>query len=269
MIDFEEKRNQQLIEEREKYENEYFSQIKDLIGEIDEMDKCISEKYEYIFNPFDFEDRRNQQLIEEHEKYENEYFSQIKDLIDEIDDMDKYISERYEYIFNPFDFEPDFDYDCYEAWCDEIPMNGSYRDGVYEGYVISDDEFDLLDGIDYPETPERRFEDYMDFVDCPIGYLYDDMEEDASKYYRDLEKSHFKELVKQHLKEEEELEWEIEYYLDNFTEPEDEIDYSCEFKVIIEDDIWEYHEKQDEYFKSLIDMHINDENYPEEISSLE
>ena len=95
MNDFDEKRNESLIEERVKYEEEYFNQMLDeytLERIVDEMvesvylDNLIAERFEYIDNHFDFEPSP------EYERLEEFYYSEFDSIAQEqISDVDDYI----------------------------------------------------------------------------------------------------------------------------------------------------------------------------------
>lgn len=209
MFDKEILRNQQLIEERIEYENDFIF-IEGIIKS-EELDYyttpqfeeyyCEVELFEYeevsITNfdgEFEFEDYleqlRDEQLIAARLNYEMEFFSQIPD--DAFDD--ELISAQIKSFED--DYAPDYDYfednftpdyDCFEDYQYYNPyedhyieehnvMESAYCGGNYMDYIPNDDVFDRIDGCDYPEGPEENlngikfFNEYL----CPEIEFFDE-----------------------------------------------------------------------------------------------
>lgn len=187
-VDFELLRLEKLIEEREAYEEQFFS----LKPPVDEFEHTISQhnyelqEYElnYAFpsleeipvNSFEIEDYLNQlrdeKLIEEREIYEENFLSI---LIDDsaIDEFYKFqmdtmgleeflnIDDFYDYDYK---YEPDYEYDQYEEdmfWEIEYLKRSQFESPkcgcAYLDYMPHDDGLcDYLDCYDYPEGPDEN-----------------------------------------------------------------------------------------------------------------
>lgn len=192
VVDIELAHFERLIEEREAYEEEFFS----MEPPTDEIDYLISqyeseienEEFEYIMDDsevdfdysFDREDSiiqlRNEKLIEEREAYEADYFASVdfdlaqNDIFDlqiEAHELDEYLEENnpnldygYEDYLYP---DPDEYYDYEE----EMLYHRSYTKrsqfissdcGCYDlDYMPHDDGLcDNLDCYDYPDGPDEN-----------------------------------------------------------------------------------------------------------------
>lgn len=234
-------RNQQLIEEREIYENNFIS-IEDIMKS-DELDYYTCPKFEEYFLEdfvcedtmneldleFDFEDYlinlRDEQLIEQREAYEEKYFS-VPDEIPDVDLMDLQIEsfERYGYAPEYDYYDVDYNYveECFPDYGDdyyfeEYNMDAAYCGGRMYGYIVDDNE--SFEEFDYPEGPDENlsgfrfpepcyqdvfydqcFEFPDDFYDCPeVDYSFEDLM-GFDLYER--EESHMQSLIAQHLEEE-------------------------------------------------------------------
>lgn len=87
MENSDDKRDEQLIKEREDYEKAFFSQIIDEIMESDALDTLISNRMEFIDENFDFEPSPAYERLEElyYAEYDNKFQEQISDVDDYID----------------------------------------------------------------------------------------------------------------------------------------------------------------------------------------
>lgn len=230
MMDFEDIRTMQMVEERIEYENDFIS-FSD-IQKSEEMDFQIAEYqffterfeenhvndiyHEDIDREFDSEDYlfmlRDEQLIEERLSYEENICQIPSDEIIIMDDMDAQIDS----LDEPEDYDFYYDYDFDDCYFEEIPMDASYSCGQLNGYVVSDDPFDRLDYCDYPEGPSENIEgfrypepDYsFDFIDDDYDILNCRFEEpeDENDYglsLYEMEMSNMDHLIEKHLKEEE------------------------------------------------------------------
>lgn len=109
-------RDEELIEEREEYENKYFSTIEDEIIEMDSLDL----------------------LIKSYDRYEYSDYLEI---------------ENY---FEDYDYDDEFDFfeDAYIE--DSNFMEITYCGCNYQDYMPNDDLYDRLDGCDYPAGPNEN-----------------------------------------------------------------------------------------------------------------
>lgn len=228
-------RNQQLIEEREIYENNFIS-IEDIIKS-DEMDYYNCPQYEnYISGTFEIEDipcdnfnvdlefdlddyldqLRDEQLIEERQAYEIQYFSRIPEEAVQSDALD-ILTDSFEKIFCC----PDYD-DYYEDfYFEEYNMDAAYCGNRLFGYIVDDNE--SFEEFDYPEGPDENLCGFRypepDYFEDPCfdfpGELYNFPEDFCDypepdyeiEYYipADLcesEESHMQDLIKEHIAEE-------------------------------------------------------------------
>lgn len=232
MFDMEVLRNQQLIEEREIYENN-FIRVEDIMKS-DEMDYYTCPKFEEYFLEdfvyddiieeldleFDFEDYlenlRVEQLIEEREAYEMQYFS-IQKETPESDLLDFLIES-----FEEDNYCPEYDYYDYydDYYFEEYNMDAAYCGGRLYGYIVDDNE--SFEEFDYPEGPDENiggfkypepcYQDYFsdscfefpdDFYDCPeLDYIFD--EHMAIDFY-ESEESQLQSQIERYLIEEEQF----------------------------------------------------------------
>ena len=230
MFDREILRNQQLIEERIEYENDFI--YIEGIEKSDELDCYAHPQYEqyldekYIFEDeyyvdkkldteFDLEDacdlNRDEQLIEMYEAQIEAYYKEINHEIIEYDSLDAAIED---YNQPP---EPDY-YDCFDAydecWVEEIPMDASYCGGQLIGYVVNDSGFC---DYDYPEGPDENlqglrfgepcyFEEYesphpdFDSYECR-GAEYEILD-DCGEYLFDNEEQSIQKMISDRIREE-------------------------------------------------------------------
>lgn len=227
MLDFNELRNEQLIKEREEYENDFISMV-DIIKS-GELDYYAGFQYsEYYLGDFDIEfdmedyfiQLRDEKLIREREAYELEYYSQIAEDPVEYDALDIQI-ESYEGDY----YECDFEYFEYDDYFDSYYEEHSYMEASYCGnhfldYIPNDDLFDNLDGCDYPEGPdenllgfkfpEPEFEVYFEEDICIPEYYYECQEIDLTIEEQFIgiieeycnEELQMQKLIKEHLEEE-------------------------------------------------------------------
>ena len=121
MIDFEMLRIEKLIEEREAYENEFFSMEPSFEVENIELDIIQFNSEEELENPFEiddfFDNLRDEQLIREREVYEIQFFKNQNFEMIENDFLDKIIESYNE----PEIPEPDFDWE-YDDFSDPCPI---------------------------------------------------------------------------------------------------------------------------------------------------
>ena len=244
MFDMENLRNQQLIEERMEYENEFIS-IPDIIKS-DEFDYLDFEEYceDINMNDFEFEDYLNQirdeQLIEEKEAEIEAYNFEIDDYYAEYNPLGAQIESlndicphsdfldfgTYEEYVKEYESMCEYDY-FEDDYVEEINMDAAYCGNQLYGYVV--DEKDIIAGYDYPEGPNENIEGFrypepvccIDFsipdVEVP-DYYYDypepeyEIEEDYGEYLYDREELHIKNQINQHLQEEKEF---LEFVAEN------------------------------------------------------
>lgn len=181
MFDNEVLRNQQMIEERIEYENDFI--YVEGIKKSDELDyyshyqfneyyggsdQFIVEYYEPIefgeeFGIDDlFNQMREEQLIEMYEAQIKEYCEEIDEISEydpfqtAIDSFDETLVPEFDY-YDSFDGSsvPEFDYDDLfeDCYFEEIPMDAAYCGRELVGYVVKDDSFC---DYDYPEGPEEN-----------------------------------------------------------------------------------------------------------------
>ena len=187
VVDMELLRIEKLIEQREAYEERFFS----LEPNVDEFEHIISQYNqelenqenapitEYfeddLSNPFEFEDRQNQlrdeKLIKEREEYESSDFLVIDDYFASNDIYDFQIAKRQEEEFleiNEYDYDFEYEPEDYEDY-------GDYND--YEYYQYEEEMFWTLHYLKQSqfEAPKCNcvYMDYMpnddglcDYLDC-------------------------------------------------------------------------------------------------------
>ena len=202
MFDRENLRNQQLIEERMEYENEFIS-IPDIIksGELDYYTSPNFEEY-YMNNQFEWEDinmydfefedylnqLRDEQLIDEKEAEIETLNLQIDDYYAEYDPLGAQIESLNDICpysdfldFGAYDeyvkeYELMCDYDSYEDdYVEEINMDAAYCGNHLFGYVVDDE--DVIAECDYPEGPNENIDGfiYLNSFDC-IDFSIPDIE---------------------------------------------------------------------------------------------
>ena len=237
MFDFENIRNEQLIEEREVYENSFFD-IRD-IQKSEELNYTI-EQYEIFSdeNSFFFEDDfvcefdmefdvedyflqlRDEQLIEMQEAYEELELSNIPDEAFQKDSFDIQI-ESYECpSYDDYEFEYYDDIEIYLDYDEPDYTELSDCGESYMDYMPNDDPFDRIDGCDYPEGPDENLCGFkfpepfyqMDVFEEPyIEYPDDYFDEPVPEYeikdemgidLYESEELHIKKLIEERLKEE-------------------------------------------------------------------
>ena len=185
MFDREVLRDQQLIEERIEYENDFID-IDEIIksGELDVYTTPQFEEYydyEYSFDAeyveteldleFDFEDYcdriHDEQLIEMYEAQIKDYL-EIDENISEYDPLEAAIEDL------ELPSEPDYEYfdEFDDYYVEEIPMDAAYCGGQLIGYVVGETNFC---DYDYPEGPDENLQgfrfgepDYIEPYDCEM-----------------------------------------------------------------------------------------------------
>ena len=233
MFDRDVLRNQQLIEERIEYENDFIHEEGIIKSEEPEYyahpqyEEYYDEEYHFdaecydaqeLDLEFDFEDYCNQirdeQLIEMYEGQIEAYYLEIDADIEEYDPLDAAI----DYYCHPR--EPDY-YDYFDAYDDcyveEIPMDAAYCGGQLVGYVVSESA-ELCD-YDYPEGPCEnlwglRYDEpfHMDCYDFEFpDEFYDspeqeyEMQMEYGEYLFDNEQRGLEKLINERLMEEKEF----------------------------------------------------------------
>lgn len=235
MFDRDVLRNQQMIEERIEYENDFIHE--EGIIKSEQLDYYTHPQYEEYYDAeyhfeheysenqeldidFDFEDYCNQirdeQLIEMYEAQIEAYYLEIDEPISEYDSLDAAIEDYNRPV------EPDFDYfDSYDdCYFEEIPMDAAYCAGELIGYVR--DESNICD-YDYPEGPDENLSglrfaepsyieydfdipdfDYPDdFHDCPeMEY---EITNNYGEYLLDNDEISMQKLIEERIKEENEF----------------------------------------------------------------
>lgn len=202
MFDRDVLRDQQLIEERIEYENDF-------------MDMEGINKSEELDLEFEFEDYYNQirdeQLIEMHEAEIMEYYLEIDEFASEFDPLQESIDAFAEPVPDYEFFDDDYD-NCY---FEEIAMDAAYCGGELHGYVVESGSFC---DYDYPEGPDEnlqglRYDDpyCVDDFDFEIhdacirdDYYGDDyeMEIEYVEYKQDIEEKCIQNLINQKIQEE-------------------------------------------------------------------
>lgn len=167
MIDIEMLRIEKLIEEREEYENSFFSMEPKLNDELTLQFtyEIIQEPSDYkleLLEPFEdyFNNLRDEKLIEEREFYEIKYFKNLTKEIIEKDLLDCLIESYEEPNYLEFKFESfddDFYDDYFEDYYVEEPVfvKKTCCDCNLD-YMPNDNLFDNLDCYDYPEGPNEN-----------------------------------------------------------------------------------------------------------------
>lgn len=237
MFDFENIRNEQLIEEREVYENSFFD-IRDIqkseeLNYTIEQYEIFSEENSFFFEDdfacefdmeFDVEDYflqlRDEQLIEMQEAYEELELSNIPEEAFQKDSLDILI-ESYEHpSYDDYEFEYYEDSEIYLDYEERDYMQSAYSCNGFMDYVPNEGPFDRLDGCDYPEGPDENLggfkfpdsfyqmevfeEPYMeypdDYFDEPVPEY--DIKDEMGIYLYESEELHMKKLIEEHLNEE-------------------------------------------------------------------
>lgn len=185
MIDFDELRNEQLIMEREDYENMFFAS-EDILksqefdiqifnyeyynGDLENLD------FDYSFADYDlkYEDcisKQEETLIKERESYEQDYFVVFDEMF-KPDTLDMIIEHSFEYFEESLldDYWDDFDFEYYDDWdcnifdsyyfIDHNRLQADYSANGLQGYIVNEDIFDRLDGCDYPEGPDENLDGF-------------------------------------------------------------------------------------------------------------
>lgn len=202
MFDREFLRNQQLIEERIEYEDDFIDM--EGIKKSEELD------LEFEFDDY-YNQIRDEQLIEMYESQIMEYYMEIDDYESQYDPLQESIDS----LEKP---EPDygfFDYDYDNCYFEEIPMDAAYSCGELHGYVVESGGFC---DYDYPEGPDEnlqglRYDDPYCMEDfefeihdacIPDDYYEDecDMEIEYGEYLQDIEEKRMQNLINQKIKEE-------------------------------------------------------------------
>lgn len=231
MIDY--LRNEELINEREAYEDIFFS-MEDILKS-EEWDFTI---FQYLMqHDFLFEDEcirlHDKSLIEEMQSCQTDYPSMSEDEIIEKDTLDLIIESSE----NSFPECRDYDFyglreDFYEwGYFEKYDMDAAYYGHDLLGYVVSDDHFDSLDGCDYPEGPDENinglryhepeyYEDFSCDFECPEISIDDYCDYQFDVAFHENQELHMQKLIEEHLKEEKEyldclLQFEVcdEYFL--------------------------------------------------------
>lgn len=186
MDDLNQKRDKHLIEEYEKYEQEYFSQIIDEMIENDSLDMLIAQRLKKIDKEFDFEESPEFKRLEEiyYKRYESKFInSNSFDKFDEID----YPDESKLKI-----------------------MQKNHEDEFYEEVIEFEKDLEIYDQQfdDYYEYSEPKIDDYgfdeYEKMENHYSQLYEQMIGEAFEEYSE-ESENLENLIKIHLKEETEF----------------------------------------------------------------
>ena len=254
MVDKENKRNKQLIQEREEYEKAYFSQIIDDMIDSDALDKLIHDRFQYFDEHFDFEPSPEYQRLEE--IYYTEYESSFKETnpFDEIDypeGPDENLEgirydEPLDYSFEDdfIDYEPIVD-DQFVEIPDDVKLEEERVSNQIENYNPYDFYDDILDEIiqdedDLKKLIEEHVKDEKDFFDS----LLIDAIQEQHYFERAIE-----DLIIEHFEEDPIIDFEMDYEDYWYDEPFE--DYTSE--------VWPYEDE------SIIDPFdsLGDIDYPE------
>lgn len=169
MVDIEMLRIEKLIEEREVYENSFFSmeykdeEFKFRISQFEEIyQDYLVEPVEYeLFEPFEdyFEKLRDEKLIKERESYELQFFKNIDFDDFKMDTLDILISS-YDECDYPTKHEFENLNECNEFfdnfYVEEPIIMNKPACGYDLDYLPNDDIFDNLDCYDYPDGPNEN-----------------------------------------------------------------------------------------------------------------
>ena len=244
MDDFEKQRDESLIEEREKYEQQYFAHIVDDMMKSDNLDKLIAQRLEYIDSHFEFEPTPAYEMLEEiyYDELDAKFEELRSDVIDYIDYPEGYDDNgerHYIELYEPDwdDFEPD------------------YIDLQIENELA---EYERLNQNDYDPAE-----------------IYEQLVEDAFIDYHDSEEKHLEELIKEHVKEEklylDDIVMEIiadelyfERAIDELIFDRIDMDYEPDFFDYESDEYW-YDPHFDRPDESAVDSFdsLGDIDYPE------
>lgn len=209
---------------------DYFDELRDeqmierKLAEMEYLESIIDEHYA-DYDPLDAQI----------DSYNQDCFS-FDDYVEYL--IDDYCTDCFDHFFDDYkddcfdNFFDDYGDDCY---VEEIDMDAAYCGSCMFGYVVSEDEFDSLDGCDYPEGPDEnlggfRYPEYEcpyveEFIDYPDDFFdFPEPEYTYEKQYDtseiDTMEKHMEKLIAQHLAEEREFynfikEYEVpdEYFL--------------------------------------------------------
>ena len=214
----------------------------------------------------DLENQRNDKLIKEREEFEKEFFSRIVDEMIESEAFDKLISDRFEYIEEKFDFEPSPEYTQME----ELYLKQyDSRDSSY------DNDFDNLDGYDYPEGPDENlsginygeyvpnYDENFDFPEPDFKEDYVNQEPPEEKFYISdtYDKSYeyysslYEDLMKKAIENEENEKYES--YIQSLIEQHENEKYESYIQSLIE----QHEIEEKEFFDNLLVEALQEEHY--------
>lgn len=158
MDDFTTERDEQLIEERGRYEEEFLSRIVDEMMESDALDRLIAQRLKYIDDHFDFEPSSEYERLEM--LYYQEHELEFRE-IDPLDEIEFYDDVDYE---PPHDYYPDLEVDipvedCPKYDYDDEELAEMYETIVEEAFIEYHDEDRYLE-----ELIKQHIQEEKDFL---------------------------------------------------------------------------------------------------------
>ena len=259
-MDDNDKRDEQLIEEREEYEKIFFEHVIEDMIESDALDQLISDRLEYIDDNFDFEPSPEYEYLEElyiqqYDSMESAYNGMgFQEFISNDDDFDSF--EEYDYPEGP-------DENLGGVRYDKLFQESNYE---FEDYEPDYDKF----------IPDEEYE--PEISDEEYASMYNQIIEDALIEHQNEEELYLKNLIEEHIAEEKyfdsllidtiETESFFERAIDELILSKIGIDYDESFFDYDNNDSYWYNDYQDQTDKSVIDPFdsFGEIDYPEEPS---